>query len=127
MVLVIAACGNTADSVTERSVAQVVATSPVTTTVVAGRLFPDPPKVRVLDQYGAPFPGIGVTFEVTAGGGVMTATGLGFVTVTTVATNLQGESSVLWMTGATPGTNTLVARVGSVTPVVFTATTTAAP
>jgi hypothetical protein len=127
MMLVVACFGNTADSVTERAAAQVVPVGPVQATVTAGTLFPDPPKVQVLDQYGAPFPGIGVIFEVTAGGGVVTGTDVGYVTRTTVATNLAGVSSVLWQTGGAPGTNTLTARVGIIAPVVFTATTTAAP
>jgi hypothetical protein len=127
MVLVAGACGNTADSVTERAVTQLVAVGPVQATVAAGTLFPDPPKVLVLDQYGAPFPGISVIFAVTAGGGVVTGTDAGYVTSTAVATNLAGVSSVLWQTGAAPGTNTLTARVGNVAPVVFTATATAAP
>lgn len=127
MVLAVACFGNTADSVTERAATQLVPVGPVQAAITAGALFPDPPKVRVLDQYGGAFPGIDVVFEVTAGGGFMTATGLGFVSKQTVKTNLSGDASVLWQTGAAPGTNTLTVRVGNIAPVVFTATTTAAP
>lgn len=75
-----------------------------------------PPAVKVTGDAGQPLVGIGVTFVVTGGGGS--------VVDAEQTTNSDGIARVgAWTLGATPGTNTLEARAGSIqgSPVVFSA------
>lgn len=87
---------------------------------VAGTAVPVVPQVRVSDQYGNAVPNVGVTFAVTAGGGVVAPT-------TAVNTDANGVArATSWTLGTGLGTNTLRATVaGIATPVTFTATGTA--
>lgn len=70
------------------------------------------PAVKLTDSRGRAVSGAAVTFEVTAGGGT--------VSNSTVQTNVNGIAGLpAWFLGTQPGTNTLVARHGSLTPVTF--------
>jgi hypothetical protein len=79
-----------------------------------GTLLPEPFVVRVEDQNGAPVEGFVVTWEVTAGNGV--------VTEEESPTDPQGLASTSLQLGITPGINRVRASIGSPSPVVFTAT-----
>ncbi|HEX9632321.1 MAG TPA: leishmanolysin-related zinc metalloendopeptidase [Gemmatimonadales bacterium] len=73
--------------------------------------------VVVLDQFGDPFPGHPVAFEVTTGGGA--------VSDDTVLTDASGRAGVIWTLGGTVGPQTATAAAVGVTkgsPAVFTAT-----
>jgi len=84
-----------------------------------GTAVANAPAVRVTNSAGAALANVTVTFAVTAGGGTLGAT--------TATTNAQGIASAgSWTLGGTPGANTVRATVGSLTPVEFTATATAA-
>lgn len=78
------------------------------------------PAVRVTDAAGDPVAGVTVTFAITSGGGSLDG-----------ATQTTGSDGIArvgrWTLGATPGTNTLEARSGTLSgsPVVFTAQATA--
>ena len=83
--------------------------------VRAGGALQVGPSVRVVDQLGNPVAGVAVTFVSTGGGASLLGA--------TQTTNAQGIATVGGVTlGATPGTNTIEARIAGVTqPVVFTA------
>jgi adhesin/invasin len=82
--------------------------------VRAGQSLPAAPSIRVVDRFGNPVSGAAVTFVVTSGGGSVSGA--------TQTTNAQGIATVGgFQLGATPGTNTIEARVNGVTPVVITA------
>jgi hypothetical protein len=84
----------------------------------AGTAVATAPAVVVRDAGGNTLPGVTVTFAVTAGGGT--------VSRPTATTDAQGTASAgTWTLGSAAGTNVLEARIGSVTPVQFTATATA--
>ena len=73
------------------------------------------PAVTVTDASGNPLSGVTVTFAVASGGGSVTGA--------TQTTNAAGVATVgSWTLGPTPGSNTLTASSGSLTPVTFTAT-----
>ncbi len=63
-------------------------------------VLPEPVKVLIKDQYGNPFEGATVTFEVTEGE----------VSETSVSTNSEGIAQVSWTLGTTIGTQTLLAK-----------------
>ncbi len=76
-----------------------------------------PPSVVVRDANGNPTGGVSVTFAVTSGGGSVTGA--------TSVTNGAGIAAVgNWSLGNAVGTNTLIATVGNLAPVTFTATAT---
>lgn len=81
---------------------------------VVGTLLPEPFVVRVEDQSGIPVEGFVVSWEVTAGNGV--------VTEEESPTDPQGLASTTLQLGTTAGINRVRASIGSPTPVVFTAT-----
>jgi hypothetical protein len=70
--------------------------------------------VLVLNQNGQPVAGAPVTFSVQSGGGSVTGG-----SATTDASGIATVGS--WTLGPTIGTNTLVAKTGNLTPVIFTA------
>ena len=70
--------------------------------------------VSVKDQNGSAFAGAVVTFSVTAGGGVLSAT--------TTTTDANGRARSTLTLGDEPGTNTVTAIVEGLEPVTFTAT-----
>src|SRR5688572_27213008 len=74
-------------------------------TVPAGEAVPAQPAVRITNALGEPVAGYEVTFVVVAGGG----------RVDDVAqrTDSEGIARVRWILGATPGSNLLEARAGS--------------
>ena len=86
-----------------------------------GTLLHDSIVVRVLDSEGAAVKDVPVRFNVTSGGGIITAT--------QIATNADGEAGVQWLLGNQIGTQTVQATVkkGNLvqvneSPVTFTAT-----
>jgi hypothetical protein len=84
-------------------------------TAAAGSAVPIQPAVMVTDILGAPVAGATVTFAVVAGGGSITGA--------TAVTDTSGVARVgSWTLGTAPGTNLLMASLGTLTPVVFTAT-----
>ncbi len=84
-------------------------------TAAVGTAVTIPPAVRVTDIVGAAVPGATVTFAVASGGGSVTGA--------SAVTNSSGVATVgSWTVGTTAGANTLVASLGTLTPVVFTAT-----
>jgi hypothetical protein len=89
-------------------------------TASAGTAVATAPAVKLTDANGNPVAGVGVTFQVTGGGGTVVPT-------TPVATNASGiATATSWTLGATAGPNQLTAGVtaASVTgnPAVFSAT-----
>jgi hypothetical protein len=109
----VAGCGDGGG--TSASVATTVtATSPVSQTAVAGLAVTDVPAVRVLDQRGDAMPGVSVSFTVIGGGTVASPT------ATTDAGGVASAGG--WTLGPTPGSQSVRASVGSLTPVMFGAT-----
>jgi hypothetical protein len=71
------------------------------------------PTVVAVDEFSNPKSGIDVTFEATGGGSV---------TPTHLATDVGGRATVsLWTLGPGVGVDTLIARVGNLPPIYFTA------
>jgi len=86
----------------------------------AGTAVAIPPAVKLTDASGNPVAGVGVTFQVTGGGGTVAPT-------TPVATNASGiATATSWTLGAAAGPNQLTASVAAAgvtgNPAVFTAT-----
>ena len=75
--------------------------------------------VEVRDQHGDLLEGAEVVFEVTAGGGTLSAA--------VDTTDAQGRAAATLTLGREPGTNTVVATVAGLDPVTFTAGATATP
>ncbi len=74
-----------------------------------------PPRVRVVDSAGGPVPSVEVVFTVGSGQGTISGSSL--------VTGADGLASVgSWALGTAAGTNTLIATVAGVNPVVFSAT-----
>jgi hypothetical protein len=95
--------------------AAMAANGTLPTTAAAGSTLS--PAVRVTDSRGRAVSGAAVTFEVTAGGGS--------VSNSSVTTNINGVAALPgWFLGPAAGVNTLVARLGTLTPVTFTVTAT---
>lgn len=111
-------CGDD-DPVSSRVATTITANSPtsISGSIGAEVLATERPSVIVLDQAGAPLPGVTVTFAVVSGGGSVTSA--------TPETNALGVATVgSWTLGPTAGTNTLSASAGTATPITFTATAT---
>jgi adhesin/invasin len=84
----------------------------------AGEAVATAPSVRVRDARGNPVSGVTVTFTVGSGGGAITGA--------TAITNASGVAAVgSWVLGGSVGTQTLIARSGTLPEVTFTATATA--
>jgi len=81
---------------------------------VAGSTLPLPLVVKVADQYGNVVPGAVVGFQVTGGGGSLSAA--------TATTDASGQAQVSWTLGAVAGANAVQASLGTLTPVTFLAT-----
>ena len=77
--------------------------------VVAGGSFLDSIRVRVTDGTNKPASGASVSFDVIAGGGS--------VTPATVIADANGSAAAKFITGTTPGTNTVIATVSGVSAV----------
>ncbi|MCH7874402.1 MAG: Ig-like domain-containing protein [Gemmatimonadetes bacterium] len=86
---------------------------------VVGSVVPIPPSVLVTDEFGNTVQGESVGFAVTSGGGSVTGT-----PATSDASGIAAVGS--WTLGGTPGSNTLDATSGALTPLTFTATGVAA-
>ena len=80
----------------------------------AGAALAEPFVVSVLDQNGLAFAGAVVTFSVTAGGGILSAT--------TATTDANGRAATRLTLGSEPGPNTVEATVEGLGTVTFTAT-----
>jgi len=92
----------------------VVSGTPQSGTV--GQVLASPLIVKVTDTYGNPLSGVAVSFQVTAGGGILGAT--------SATTDANGQAQTTWTPGAA-GTNTVAASVPSfpsIPAVTFTAT-----
>ena len=85
----------------------------------AGAALGEPFVVEVGDQNGNPLAGAQVTFAVTAGGGMLSAT--------TAATDANGRAAATLTLGRDPETVTVTATVAGLDPVTFTATAKATP
>ena len=89
----------------------------------------EPFVISVLDQDGSPLAGVAVTFAVTAGGGMLSATTdtnpCTFKLSTsslTATTDANGQAATRLTLGSEPGTNTVEATVEGLEPGAFTAT-----
>lgn len=72
----------------------------------AGRMLAIPLAVIVRDNTGAPAPNVKVEWTVTAGGGALSAS--------SVLTDSQGDASVNWTLGSTPGTQSVTATFAGI-------------
>ena len=87
--------------------------------------------ISVLDQDGSPLAGVDVTFSVTAGGGLLSATTDASpctfklsTSATTATTDADGRAATRLTLGSDVGANTVVATVEGLEPETFTATAT---
>ena len=83
-----------------------------------GATLAQPLVIKVLDQSGVPVEGEIIVWQVTAGGGS--------VTPSQSTTDPNGVASTTLRLGTTIGPNTVLATLGDLDPVVFTASATAA-
>jgi hypothetical protein len=81
---------------------------------VAGTTLPTPLIVKLTDVHGNGVSGATVNFEVTWGGGSLSAA--------TATTGANGQAQVIWTLGSVPGSNSARAWMGTLGPVVFQAT-----
>ena len=86
---------------------------------VAGTSLPAPFVVSVRDQNGDPFPGMPIIFNVTGGGGVLSATA--------ARTDTAGNASTTLTLGLAAGMNTVTACAAGLSPPVFSATAWGSP
>jgi alpha-tubulin suppressor-like RCC1 family protein len=84
-----------------------------------GGVLANPFVIKVVDQGGTPVSGAVVNWSVTSGGGL--------VTPNSVTTGSDGLASTTLRLGSSVGVQTVSATLGTLTPVSFTATATAAP
>ena len=98
---------------------RITAASAVDIAGVVGTTAASAPAVRVTDEDGDPVSGAQVFFTVTAGSGS--------VNPSVAITDADGRATTAWTLGTTVQANTLKAVVGTLSPVVFTATTVAGP
>lgn len=82
-------------------------TSVTDQSAIAGTKVNAPPTVRVTDQNGNPVPGLAVTFEVTAGGGLVDRAGRIIVETDTAGVAAPGH----WRLGTQFGSNAVIARL----------------
>ena len=89
----------------------------------------EPFVASVVDQDGLPLAGVDVTFAVSAGGGMLSATTdtnpctvVSSTSSTTATTDANGQATIRLTLGSEPGTNTVEATVEGLEPVTFTAT-----
>jgi hypothetical protein len=92
------------------------AVSPVSQPGRIGRAVPEAPTVMVLDRFGNPVAGAGVTWDVTTGGGSVSSP--------TTQADASGEATVIWTLGMGIGVQKMGARIDGAhgSPVTFTAT-----
>jgi hypothetical protein len=97
------------------SAAAMAASTSTSQSATVGTAVSATPTVTVKDANGVAVAGVTVTFAVTAGAGS--------VLNPTATTNALGVANAgSWTLGPTAGTNTVEARIGTLAPVVFTAT-----
>jgi len=87
---------------------QFLRTSLGTQTAAVNTAVASAPAVLVRDQYDNPVPGVPVTFEVAGGGGSITGSASGSMTVNTNASGVAAVGG--WVLGQTAGANALTAR-----------------
>lgn len=103
---------------TAGAAANITAQTTTTITGTVGALVSPVPSIRVTDANGNPVAGVNVTFNASTGSTVIGGA---------KTTNLQGVASPDgWQLGANIATYTLTANVGTLSPIVFSATTRAA-
>jgi hypothetical protein len=88
-------------------------------TAAASDTVANPLKILVTDASAAPVKGVRVDFAVASGGGFFTTADS--AKTTSVTTDTKGEVSIGWVLGPSIGTQTATAKVGTATPVTFTA------
>lgn len=118
-VAVVSGCKSDSPLAPLQRAATINAASAVNFSGVVGTTAASAPAVRVTDKHGAPVSGVEVSFAVTAGSGS--------VNPSLVTTDADGRATVAWTLGNAVQTDTLKASVGTLSPVVFTATTVAGP
>jgi hypothetical protein len=111
-VLSVSSCGDSSGP--NAGAVSIVANSSTNLSAAPGAQVSELPSVIVRDQSGQPLAGARVTFTVETGGGVVTGGN-----ATTDASGIATVGS--WTLGTTSGSNTLVARTGSLPGVTFTA------
>ena len=104
--------------------------TPVTSTSITGfvgNFLTTNPEIRLTDAGGHPVAGVPVTFEVTAGGGVVASAGfensIGLLAAAGASTDFNGRAKLgAWRLGTAAGTQTVRATAGSLPPVSFNVT-----
>ena len=116
-----AACGDTqfTNSVILIPTTVTVAAASQNQTGTVGQPLAQPISVQVTDNTGNPIIGAVVTWSVLTGGGSVSAA--------TSTTDVNGNASVIWTLGPTPGTNTLRASIATGASADITATGVAGP
>ena len=112
--------------------ATVTAVTPTTITGFAANFLTSNPAIRVTDVGAKPVAGVPVTFEVTAGGGVVASAGfetsIGLLAAAGATTDFDGRAELgAWRLGTAVGTQTVRAAAGSLPPVSFNVTASAPP
>jgi hypothetical protein len=100
------AIGATANAGTFTTLAKVSGDSQSVASGSAGQ----PLVVKALDQFGNAVPGVTINWAATGGG---------TLSVSAIATDANGLAQVVLTTGATPGSYTITASSGTVTPIMF--------
>lgn len=112
--------GSASLTVTAGPPASVSAAGATTVNATAGSAVAERPRVLVRDARGFAVPNVAVIFAVTSGGGTLAAA--------SAVTDAEGAATVAgWTVGTRIGVNTMTATVGTLPPVVFTATPSAGP
>ena len=106
--------------------ASIAATAGSLQTAIAGTVLSIAPTVVVKDATGNPISGIGVTFTASPSSGAV-STSTTFTTSVTANTDASGTAKVNWKIGALEGADTLTVSVGTLPPILFTASGTPAP
>ena len=104
--------------------------TPVTATSItgfAGNFLTSNPEIRLTDAGGNPVAGVPVTFEVTAGGGVVASAGfetsIGLLAAAGGTSDFDGRAKLgAWRLGTAAGTQTVRATAGTLPPVSFNVT-----
>ncbi|MGH7652728.1 MAG: hypothetical protein ACREMS_12915 [Gemmatimonadaceae bacterium] len=88
-------------------------------TAAASDTVANPLTISVTDASAAPVKGVRVDFAVTSGGGFFATADS--AKTTSVTTDVNGEAAIGWVLGPTVGAQSATAKVGTASPVTFTA------
>lgn len=88
-------------------------------TAAAKDTVANPLTILVTDAQAAPVQNVRVDFAVTSGGGFLNTADS--AKTTSIVTDAKGQAAILWILGPTVGPQTTTAKVGTATPVTFTA------